>query len=210
MFLPFSLEYICSTDVLACLLCYSWHRHGGFFAFISQKNKPPLLQTGARHGIFSKSITHLLCPIQWSKIRTTQLNVNNLFHEVVHFRAELVKCKWTEPKARTGLPFWHSHQGNDAVNTHTWFTCMVSWLPTVMPICSDGIMPTQVAQGNTCRAVIGLGKYFSNWVGVDLLLGRPKRKRKQKEFSFFILMDCFHLTFSKNTVIYKTCGRWFC
>lgn len=120
-----------------------------------------------------------------------------------------LKCNWTEPKAQTGLPFWHSHQGTDAVNTHTWFTCMVSWLPTVMPICSDGIMPTQVAQGNICWAVIGLGKYFSNWVGVDLLLGRPKRKRKQKEFSFFTLMDCFHFTFSKNTTIYKTFSWWF-
>lgn len=41
MLLPFCLEYICSTDVLACLLYYTWHRHGGFFALISQKNNPP-------------------------------------------------------------------------------------------------------------------------------------------------------------------------
>lgn len=51
--------------------------------------------------------------------------------------------------------------GNPALNTHRWCTYMVYWLPTSMPICSDGMVPTHKLAGSLplvcrCQAMMGL------------------------------------------------------
>lgn len=51
--------------------------------------------------------------------------------------------------------------GNRALNTHRWCTYMVYWLPTSVPICSNGMMPTHKLAGSLplvcrCQAMMGL------------------------------------------------------
>lgn len=56
---------------------------------------------------------------------------------------------------------WTFSTGNLALNTHSWCTYMVYWLPTSMPICSNGMMPTHKFAGSLplvcrCQAMMGL------------------------------------------------------
>lgn len=56
---------------------------------------------------------------------------------------------------------WTFSTGNLALNTHSWCTYMVYWLPTSMPICSDGMVPTHKFAGSLplvcrCQAMMGL------------------------------------------------------
>lgn len=56
---------------------------------------------------------------------------------------------------------WTFSTGNLALNTHSWCTYMVYWLPTSMPICSHGIVPTHKFAGSLplvcrCQAMMGL------------------------------------------------------
>lgn len=51
--------------------------------------------------------------------------------------------------------------GNRALNTHRWCTYMVYWLPTSVPICSNGVVPTHKLAGSLplvcrCQAMMGL------------------------------------------------------